>query len=518
MAMPATVAMPPNGAARVVVTGATGALTVSTLQHVVTVDIDPATQAVRIFASDATGTDTIHIVDASGTTIDVPVRVAPYGGTLVESIDIEVTGSPADGTFVVDRVRDAVRRATVAQPGAVVAIGDPQAVPDVLASGTRASIVVPVTIAGGANYLDVVGSTTVNVQNVALGAFSPAILHYDDDPEQIHTDGLLYRTTVTAQTPVRIYYYHQSDVGAHRFLMLLSSESTEPTPVHVVAATAGPNVDVMTVGHNVSRNFVLSKAHNQGSIISLPADSGYTLFDTPFGAGAGIAGTVDLRVLGGGPVDVMLISVPADADDATIAQETLTSQLPGDGHHRSGAFKIDAYGVNFRSYDAGGPDAQVVYGDAGPPPLDATSGRDAGDYGIVQSISFALNNPTDKPALAYLYERPIGGPVRSSFLINGVQVELGCVRDSSTRYQIGSYTIAPKATVNVDVETMTDGGSNYPVEIGVTATAPELVTPAIDAADGCFPKPQGGATAEPSPEASPEAPLTPEPSPSASSL
>jgi hypothetical protein len=36
---------------------------------------------------------------------------------------------------------------------------------------------------------------------------------------------------------------------------------------------------------------------------------------------------------------------------------------------------------------------------------------------------------------------------------------------------------------------MTDGGSFYPVEIGITGTPPTPATPAISAPDGCFPKP-----------------------------
>jgi hypothetical protein len=43
---------------------------------------------------------------------------------------------------------------------------------------------------------------------------------------------------------------------------------------------------------------------------------------------------------------------------------------------------------------------------------------------------------------------------------------------------------------------MTDGGSNYPLEIGVSSTPPLASTPAITAADGCFPK-SGGPPAAP---------------------
>jgi len=505
VATPASVAMPPNGAARVTIAGATGALAVTVAQNLVTADVDPAAPVIRIFASDKTGTDTVHVVDADGASLDIPVRVAPYGGILAGSVSVDVTGDPADPAFVADKVRDAVRRATQVQPGATLTIGAPDPAPASLASGASVALVVPVQIAGGDAYLDVAGSTAVTVQNMALGGFEPALLHYDDDPERVGADGLLYRATVSSDRPIRLYYYHDSDAARHRFLMVLASQSDQATPVHVIAATGGPNVDVMSVGHAVSRNFVLTKLHDQGVVLDLPqSGTNYTLLDVPFGGGEGVAGTVDLRVLGGGPVDVLLLSVPADADDATVRQMLFSARLPSDGHRRTGAFRIDGYGSAERSYAVGGADVSVVYGDQGPPSADDTAGRDAGDYGVVQSIGFSLNNPTAAPAVAYLYERPIGGSVRSTFVVDGTAIELGCVRDSAQRYLIAAYTLAAHANRDLLVKTMTDGGSNYPIEVGVSATPPVATTPPLADPDGCFPAP-----ATPAPSASP----MPSPSP-----
>ena len=209
-------------------------------------------------------------------------------------------------------------------------------------------------------------------------------------------------------------------------------------------------------------------------------------------------------MLGGGPVNLAILAVPPDADAATIAQIGLQAPLAKDGHQRSGIFKLDGgYGSAYKSYVAGGGDVSVVYGDQGPAAADADAGRDAGDYGVLQTIAFSLNNPTEKPAIAYLYERPIGGVVRSTFFLDGTAVEMGCVRDASQRYQITSYALASHATVPVTLQTMTDGGSNYPIEVGITGTPPQPVTPPIDAPDGCFPK-----TASPNPEQ-----LTPSPGP-----
>jgi len=501
---PQSVAIPPGGFADVSVANASGDVAATFDKNLATATVDRAAHVVRVTAGAATGNDVMHLTDPSGAQVDVPVRIAPYGGTLAQTLTLNVTGTPADPDWVAAQIRDLLRRSTELQPGAQATYGVAP-LPAPLASGARTSVSVPVQIAGGADYLDVAGTTVVNVQNMTLDPFTPTLLLYDDDPEKITGDGPLFRATVQPGEPVRLYYYHDSDSAQHRIVMFLSATTAEPTPVHVVAATGGPNVDVMTVGHNVSRNYVLSKLRNQGVVIDLAQDRGdYPFLDVTFGGGAGIAGAVDMRVLGGGPVTVALLAVPAGADADTIAQIAIQAPLPKDGHNRSGIFKLDGgYGNAYKNYVAGGPDVSLVYGDAGPTAADADAGRDAGDYGVLQTIAFSLNNPTDKPAVAYLYERPIGGIVRSTFFLNGTAVEMGCVRDPSQRYQISTYALAPGATVPLTVATMTDGGSNYPIEIGVSASPPVAVTPAIDAPDGCFPKAGPTPEASPSPEASP---------------
>jgi hypothetical protein len=165
--------------------------------------------------------------------------------------------------------------------------------------------------------------------------------------------------------------------------------------------------------------------------------------------------------------------------------------IAGDGHHRTGVYAIADYGTLGATYTVGGADASVQYGGPhgpDPAPTSTPEGHDAGDYGVLQSIVFTMVNPTDQAAVAYLYERPQGGVVRSSFLVDGNLVDVGCARVPQA-YQIASYNLAPRQTYRVMVQTMTDGGSNYPLEVGVSATPPNLSTPPISSPDGCFPKP-----------------------------
>jgi hypothetical protein len=97
----------------------------------------------------------------------------------------------------------------------------------------------------------------------------------------------------------------------------------------------------------------------------------------------------------------------------------------------------------------------------------------------------------------------MGGVVRSSFLVDGTLVQVGCAR-LSERYQIGQpFTVNP-GKAQITVQTMTDGGSNYPLEVGLTATPPLPTTPPITAPDGCFPKAQNTPASSPLPVPVPE--------------
>jgi hypothetical protein len=473
----------------VTVTGATAPLQATLDQRLVNVAVDPNGGSVTITATQATGNDVLHLVDAVGARADLPIRVAFNAGTIVPQTTLQVTGDPIDPAWLARQVSEWVTRLTQALPGAQTVIGSATPLTAALAPGRAAQFVVPVQINGGGQYFDQSGSTTVNVQNIAAQPFAPAQLFYDDDPEHLTQDGVLFRGTVTATRPARLYYYHDDAQDPRNIVVALSSDSQDPTAVQMIDASAGPNIDVMHVGHTVTKNFLLTKPRNEGVIVDLSQDQPYLLADVAMTARQGVAGSVDLRVLSGGPVVVTVLAVSPGVDPRTLLA---SPPLPDDGHHRTGVFEISNFGAGTLSYTAGGPDATAVIGDTDPTPPSAdpnATGHDYGDYGIMHSIDVTLANPGTTPATAYLYFRPLAGIARGSFLVDGDLVEIGCVR-LSIPYQISVFGLQPRQTYHVLLQTMTDGGSFYPAEIGVTAKPPQAAAPAINAPDGCFPKPQ----------------------------
>jgi hypothetical protein len=402
------------------------------------------------------------------------------------NLTVDVTGAPATDPDVLDaQIRAALDRAIrpLLPPGAAVRYGPIVPWPLLpLARGARTAANVNVTIEGAGETVTSV--TTVTVENVPVPATRPKVLFLSDDPEYLQSNGIVFRGDVTADRPARLYYYH-SDIGLPRDLDVVLT-STAPSRVHLIASASGPDLDPMSVGHTVSRDALRFQRDNEGIVADLVPGKPFVVRHALILQGEVVAGSVDLSVLGGGPVAVSVVATDAGG---RLAAYLGGPRVPYDGHARHGVFDLDGFGDISRAYVAGGPDVAVQYGSraATPRNLDpADPGHDYGDYGVVHRITFTLANPTDAPRVVYLYEKPLGGPVRSSFLVDGQLKELGCVRLPQP-YWITTYQIPPHTTGASTTLTMTDGGSFYPLEFGATETQPLPYTPPVGTAQGCSP-------------------------------
>ncbi|MDQ6931226.1 MAG: hypothetical protein M3126_11255 [Candidatus Eremiobacteraeota bacterium] len=495
VATPASIATNVGLQQNISIAGATGPVTATFDNKVASVSITGTTITLGPLRN---GTATLHVVDSSNNaSVEVPVRIAPNAGTIAPQVFLKVTGANPDPAFIAAQAALALTRATSVQPRAVLQLSPiaPPAAP--LPVGSQTIINVPVTIAGGAQYLDVSGTTQIAVSNVAAAPFAPSLLFYSDDPERILGDGVLWRGTVTGAAPVRLYDYHENGTRPRHLLVALTTPSTATSSVQVVERFAGPNPDVMTVGHAVTRDFLINKTRNQGVVFDIAGNAPLFMHDVSMNQLDGVASAIDVNVLAGGPVTVTVLAVSAGVNPATLLD---SAPLPGDGRNRHGVFALGNYGTKSLAYAAGAQDVTIDIGDREPtlqavPPQ--STGKDFGDYGVLFNLTFALTNPTALSQTVYLYEAPRGGPARANYLIDAdpAPVELGCATsaraatDAPHRYQIRSFVLAPGASETHTVLTMTDGGSNLPITVGMTTTPPAAAVPPISAPDGCFPKP-----------------------------
>ncbi len=415
-----------------------------------------------------------------------PSAPLPAAGVIPANLTLAVTGAPSTEADVLyaqiqaalDRaIRPTLRSGSGIRHGAVVPW---PLLP--LAAGDRTAVNVTTTIQGDASTAPVSGTTTVTIDNVQVPPPAPTVLFLSDDPEYIVSEGLVFSGKVSAERPARMYYYH-SDIGLPRDLdVVLTADA--PSRVHLVESAAGPDLDVMSVGHAVSRDMLRYERANEGTVVDVAPGRPVVVRHALLLQGEVVAGAVDVQVVSGAAVSVSVVASPAGGRPEAYVSGP---RVGFDGHNRHGVFDLVGFGAINRSYATGDPDVAVQYGSrsATPRNLDAADpGHDFGDYGVVHRITFSLANTTDAPSQVYIYEKPLGGPVRSSFVVDGQLKELGCVRMPKP-YLVTAYQLPPHSTGASTTLTMTDGGSFYPLELGVTGTQPAPYTPPLGSPDGC---------------------------------
>ena len=412
----------------------------------------------------------------------------PPAGVIPATLTLNVTGTPAiDGDALFAQIHDALDREIrpTLRPGATLTYGAVNPWPLLpLAAGSRMAVNVGVTIAGDASMTPVNAVTSVAVYNVVVPQAVPTRLFLSDDPEYLQSEGLVFRGDIAPDDTARLYYYH-ADTGAPRDLDVVLTSNVR-SRVHLIASSAGPDLDVLSVGHAVTRDLLRFEGGGQGIVVDLDPGKPFVLRHALLLQGELVAGAVDVHVLSGGTVTASVVASAAGGrPDAYLTGPRMSY----DGHGRHGTFALDGYGTLAQTYTVGGPDVALQYGGRTPSPRNLNEndpGHDYGDYGVIHRIVLTLENPTDTPQVVYLYEKPRAGPVRSTFIVDGQFKEIGCAR-MPRPYAIATYQLPAHFTGASTTVTMTDGGSFYPVEIGVTATQPDPNPPAVGTADGCSP-------------------------------
>ena len=498
VAQPVSFTITVGGIQDIKILGATGTLTTQLSAPIAQITVDQATIHVT---GQQLGAATLHVSDQAGASVDVQVQVGLPAGAIPATLALTVTGSPAGTQFLMRQVQaalDRVIRPTLT-PGASIAYGPLPRAPDPLQPDGVATVAMPVTVAGSEGTATVTSIANVTVTNMTLAPQPPVLLFYDDDPEYVNGLGVLFRGVVTVDKSTRLYYYHD-DLNLPKDIAIVISSDGE-SQVQLIDAGGGPDLDVMSVGHLVSKVFMQAEPRNEGIVTNVTPATPFMLRSSMTLAGELVAGSVDIRVVGGAPVTVSVIAYPPGDD----WHKYMAGFATHDGHNRSGTFDLGGFGVQALAYSAGGPDVTYEYGtrDTTPRNIDTSdAGHDYGDYGVIHRVTFDIDNSGNTPQTIYLYEKPLGGPMRSTFIVDGQVKELGCVRVPQ-RYQVMAYTMPPQQQAASTVITMTEGGSNYPIEIGLTGTAPLPTVPPQSSPDGCFPKPSPAPSETPSVEPSP---------------
>jgi hypothetical protein len=420
-------------------------------------------QRVLFITGRAVGTTVITVKDDRAVvTRDVPVRVAYAAGSVIEQTSIRVTGNPATATFLREAAAAAAERDATLRPGASADVS-PDAVTARanLAVDDRTSIDVPVQITGD-GYIPVNGTTHVDIENDALPNIQPSRLLVSDYPETLSANGVLFTADLDRREAQRFLYYHYNPASqpSRRILLRVANPSAQPATLQFISGSAGPEVNEMEVGHLSTQRFLVRELQNEGTVVTIPPNTTINLVDHPLPPGNIVSALLQLREIDGDPVHLTLVAQDANAP---LDQSVDTTQLLSGGvAHARGEYQVPQFYFDY-SYALGADNLEIPIGQLPLPNLRQGEAL-AGDYGVQQVITVTIVNSGNGAEPIAIYANPRGGRATGTFLIDRTLVQSHALPVFS-RYKIWQETIAARTFRRVQIITMPEGGSSYPLRL-----------------------------------------------------
>ncbi len=331
----------------------------------------------------------------------------------------------------------------------------------------------------------------------------PRLLLYSDDPEYVSQDGLLFRAAAAldASTPARVYLYHVLQDPGQRLALIVESGGTGSQVWWLGGAAAGDAKPVY-VGHRATVEYLRARkaqasstaAVAPGAPLVIPVVPSAVLAANAASPGSGslsaaasadgalpgrplVQAIYDLRVLSGDPVRVSVVAVHAGADPLAAAARA----LPSDGYRRRGEFSLAGVAPVRLRFTVGDPcdaDHACAPFSAGMASFaELHGGRPlGGEYGVLRPVELTMANPTSAPRDVFLYEQAGTAGVTTTLAFDGddAPTEVPCLADLDGHYLVKRFSLGPGERRVVTGAFLTDGGSHFPLELGLTAIPPAL--------------------------------------------
>jgi hypothetical protein len=355
----------------------------------------------------------------------------------------------------------AARRVAYPQPGAVITAeaGSVENARDLQPDDT-AIIRVPLKIAGS-GYFEFSTVVRVRVTNLAQPRVPPKYMMVSDFPETITENGTLFYGQVSFAEPARLLYYHYAPPNApkRRILVKVQNSGSDSTLLELINGLAGPYPDILGVGHECTRRYLVHDALGEGEVFEVPPAATINVVDQMLPADNLIAGLMQMRVIAGGELRIAVVVQDADASPIEPISETLLSSAV---KHSRGIYQVPEFFYD-EAYTVGDHPTYVVLGQLPLPNL--VQGEVlGGDYGVKQTADVSLLNPTSQAADVGLWFEPRGGRATGTLLIDDALVQLHPV-DPRKMALVRRFNVPAHGYRHVSIVTMPEGGSSYPVNL-----------------------------------------------------
>jgi hypothetical protein len=414
-----------------------------------------------------TGTTTITATDQDGLSSSLTVTVEILAGRIGDTASATITGDPASPDFVAEAAANAAAAVVYPEAGARLII-DPNSIADAhtLAPDDLATVHVPVAIEGS-GMLRAAKDVAVTVSNVAQPRLPPQYLLVSDFPETLVENGTLFYADVNPDAPARLLYYHYAaKPETRRVLVKVQNNGLDSSLIQLIAGIAGPDSNVLAAGHLATSRYLMREAANEGQLFELPPHATINVVDQALPPDTLVTGVMQLRVVSGDGVRVALVA--QDAADPPV-QPISDTLLQSAVRHARGIYSVPdfLYDETYRV----GDDATVLTIGKLPLPNLVQGEVLGGDYGVKQSASITLLNPSSADARVGMWFEPRGGRATGTFFIDGALVQIHAAPADAAQL-VESFLVPAGGYRQISVVTMPEGGSSYPVNLVFSSNAP----------------------------------------------
>jgi hypothetical protein len=435
---------------------AVGTVTASAETPAVSAAYETRARSVRVLGV-AVGRTALVVADERNR-LRVPIRCAKWAAQLADPVIASVTGNPPTTEATYQAVYAAVAGSLSLEPGAWASITP--WVGEATAPHPGGSAQVPVRVsAAGPDYLRYRNRSVVTVRNESVATEEVDILMVSNSPERLQAHGLWFEGALGEFGSARLLYHHVNGTGDPADLIVeLVNLGEAKARVHVVAGKGGPSRDESWAGHRAARDFLRSRLHGVGWVAPVAPGTAAPVLVQRVTPGSTASGVLELRALG--PADLRLRCHLAPARSSWLPYPVRSyrpSPILGRWNFQTAREEISA------KYEVGRDWAFVTIGDK---PLSGTLEGDrlAGSYGVIHDIRLDLSNPTQEVARVEVTLEPGGGAARGTLIVDGQLTEAAMLTQRSES-RIALYTMAPGEERTVNIQTMPEGGSSYPVRL-----------------------------------------------------
>ncbi|MGM9998221.1 MAG: hypothetical protein ACI38Q_02315 [Candidatus Bruticola sp.] len=440
---------------------ATGPLIVEEASGVVDIDIDQENGLIKIKGRKV-GKSSL-IISKGAASVSVFVQVKDWAGKLPQTVNVEVTGNPAQVDAVSQAVMLSIAANTFVQPGCSVYVDDSNFRPIPVSKGDSMRLSVPVGINASEDYFALRGNVNVIINNIEAPAVEQNLLLVSNRPERVNTDGVLMKYNFKRREPSRLMFSHLNASEKNRYLWInLSNLNDEPVKVVISRTSAGPERSEIYVGQTAARRFLENLACRSGYVITLPPNSALELCSYTMRPEALVSGFINFQILEGSSATVEVrSSLDPNANDGRPLPEIGAPFNP---------FKIHPHGVfaqpyfeNEGEFVVGGSPLTFRYGES-PWLIDFETGLpNTGNFGVLYKSLVELKNPTKRTKTVGLYFTPLSGPGGANFLI-GDSVYQAVFRKKGDEVLVAKIELLPESSSMIEIVTLPEATSCYPAQ------------------------------------------------------